>query len=719
MKLSYKQRFYFIGACLLFYAAFIWIQTWHTLVVHGDDYRAKVEKLKRDAKPIDPVRGFIFANHGEMLAGSLPEYDVFLDFNTTTRPDANGKINIPADTIAKYFGVHGEGSQALANAYSDPKYNVKSAEQFGAEIREAYRQHKGYYRIFRAMPYLDYRHLRKQPYFNKSALRNGLIKEERAHRYRPYGENRMASATIGSVWAKNGKDSTARAGHGRGGIEQGFDTYLAGTPGKGYLQRIHGRMSTVTIEQPVDGADVYTTLDMEMQEILDQELANQLVKLNAAEGWAAFVEVKTGKIRAISNLRNNRNGTCSEDYNHLFSDLGAPGSTFKTVSYMILLDNGKIKPDTKVDTENYPGHYGTFNYYGKSIRDDHPVGVCTAREGIEQSSNIAIAKLTTAAYEDDPKAYLNAVNRIGFLDDHALSHEEVKELETKNILPIEAFKKEFPNALSARHRWVGDRAWRKMSLAQISYGYETDIPGIYILQFYNAIANDGCLVRPYIVERVVKDGEELYKQETTVINRKICSRETLREVREALEDVVTKGTARTEKNRNGIFIRDGAESDKVRIAGKTGTAQRRNPITGLYSGNGHNVSFAGYFPADEPAYCGIVVINTNGYKGGLPGGGFMAGPVFRRFAERVYALHGHRTLDDLPADSVAPRDAVVKREANLADAGMGGLPDVRGMGASDALLMLETAGYTHVEIHGFGTVKTQTFHNGTVSLDLK
>lgn len=716
--MNYNKRFYVIGICLLLYAGIIWFQSWNTLVVHGDDYRAKVEKLRREAKPIPPVRGFIFADGGELLAGSLPEYDVFLDFRSTTRPDRKGKVNIPRDTINHYFGPNGAGSKAMAHAYSNPGRNRKSAEQFGREVREAYRQRKGYFRIFRALPYLDYKKLRKQPYFDKKAVHNGLLIEERAHRYRPYGENRMASATIGTVYTKDGRDSIQRAGHGLRGIERGFDRYLAGTPGLGYEQKVRGSMTNITIKPPIDGANVHTTIDVELQEILDYELAKRLMELNATQGWAAFMEVKTGKIRAVSNLCNNRDGTCVEDYNHLFSDLGAPGSTFKTVSYMILLDNGKITPETVVNTGNTPEHYGTFYYHGKHIRDDHPVGTVTARKAIEQSSNIALAKLTTEAYENHPEEFLDAVNKIGFLDDHALEDSELVKLKTQNILPLQEFNHEFPEAQSARHRRVGDRAWSKMSLGQISYGYETDIPGIYMLQFYNAIANNGKLIRPYIVDYVEKDGKVLWEQETTVINKKICSSTTLKQVREALEDVVKYGTARSEKNSRGIYYREGVETDKVAIAGKTGTAQRLNAATGSYSGEGHNVSFAGYFPADDPQYCGIVVINTKGYSGGNPGGGFMAGPVFRHFAERVYAIRGHRTLKDLAIDSI-PHNPVVKRSPDLADVEYGQVPNVIGMGASDALLTLETAGFHNVEIRGIGTVRHQTNLSGNIILTLK
>lgn len=718
MKLNFSKRFYVIAIALLTYAAITWIQALRTLVIHGDAYRAKVERLKFLPKPIEPIRGFIFAEGGELLAGSLPEYDVFLEFRSTTTPDDHGRINIPKDTIAHYFSPNGEGSKALANAYSASGRNIKSASRFGEEVRNAYRRRDPHLQILRALPYLDYKHLRQQPYFSKSSNRNGIVIDERAHRYRPYGENRMASATIGTVYTKSGIDTTQRAGHGLRGIEKGFDNYLAGTPGLGYRQKIRRSFTNVTIKAPVDGANVHTTLNVEMQEILDYELNKRLLELHAAEGWAAFVEVKTGKIRAISNLR--RDGDhCVEDYNHLFEDLTDPGSTFKTVSYMVMLEDGKVKPDDVFDTGNTDNNnMHPWTYHTQNIRDDHAVGKATMDELIVQSSNIGVAKATTRAYEDNPQQYLDGIEKIGFLADRALNDSDRAEIKRVGYLKQLDFRREFPAAKAARHRQMSGRGWSKVSLAQISYGYETQIPGIYMLQFYNAIANNGKMVRPYIVDYVEKDGDILYEQDPTVINKKICSKQTLAAVRHALEGVVDHGTAAGRPKGDPRGYLPAVKTDKVKIAGKTGTAQRRNPATGLYSGAGHNVSFVGYFPADEPEYCGIVVINTYGSGIANAGGGFMAGPVFRHFAERVYALHCHRTLKDIVPDSIA-HDPEIKRSADLGAVVNGVVPNVKGMGARDALLMLESAGFYNVEIRGTGKVVSTTNNAGSIIITLK
>lgn len=719
--MDYKKRFYVIAALLGIYVCFIWFKSFQTVIVDGPKYRAKVEKLKVDSIPIPQLRGFIFADGNELLAGSLPEYDVYFDFRSTTIADSKGQMNIPQDTIAYYFSDNGPGAKALNEI--DPS---KSVAEYARIVRNAYAQRTPRLHILHAVPYLEYKKLRtKLPYLSKPKYQNGLISEERAHRYRPYGETRMGASTIGSVYAK--KDKNGISGRGKGGIEEAMDSILRGKPGLGFKQVIRRHQTDITVEQPVNGANVHTTINVEMQDILDRALCKRILELRAHAGWAAIIECKTGKIKAISNLERISDTECAEDHNHLFEDLVDPGSTFKTVSYMLLLEDGKITPETKVNTGNYTHARGEFIYHGQHIRDDHPVGEVTADEAMVQSSNISIAKLTTQAYEKNPQEYLDGIERIGFLNDRALSDSDRAEIKQVGYLRHLEFRKEFPKAQAARHRQMTGRSWSKVSLAQISYGYETQIPGIYILQFYNAIANDGKMMRPYIVDYIEKDGEVIWEQEPTVINPKICSDKTLKDVRHALEGVVEHGTAA------GSAWLPGAKSKKLKIAGKTGTAQRFNQATKTYSGAGHNVSFAGYFPADDPEYCGIVVIDARpGGNFGRPGGGYMAGPVFKSFAEQIWALKCNKTLTDITPDTINPMAPKVKKgplftkevlskldldtvkwePIELVNASLNKIPDVKGMGASDALFKLESLGL-RVNIVGKGAVASMSVAPGT------
>lgn len=730
---SFNARVGVIMAVLLGYVCIILSQTAKTVVRDRAHYEQRIKDLRRDSVPITQLRGVIFSESGEMIAASLPQYDVYLDFrnrddifyktvyDSVKKEKVRVRVTLlPQDTINYYFSDNGPAAQYLHRLAPH-----KSAAEHARGIRQAWQTKNKRYRILRATSYLNWKEMcQSAPFFSKNRNHTGLFAEERPHRQRPFGEYRMASSTIGGVFPTdtfrvvNGQRINFK-GHGRNGLEQTFDSLLFGQPGIGFTEKVRSSRVTVVDREPIDGADVYTTIDMEMQTILDYELNKRILELRAEGGWAAVMEVKTGKIKAIANLH--RVGDrCTEDYNHFVQDLYDPGSTFKTVSYMVLLDDGKITPDTWVDTGNYPDHHASWNYHGKEIRDDHPVGRVTADEAMVQSSNISLAKFTTQAYDSQPQRYLDLIDKTRIFEDLGL-----------NV--------EFQGAQRPRNRKVGDATWSKVSLGQISYGYETRIPGMYMLNFYNAIANGGKLMRPYIVNRVVKDGEVLYERDPEVINSSICKESTLKAIHHALEGVVDRGTARTEWNSRGI-IKEGAKSKKVKIAGKTGTAQRY--ANGSYSGNGHYVSFAGYFPADDPQYTCIVVIDARpGGNFGRPGGGYMAGPVFRNFAEQVYARSCYRTIKDIVPDSAnvaqygmlpqvkrSPLDAVENvvsglhlgkhhdalgiQTVNPANTTSGHVPDVKGMGAGDALYMLEHAGL-RVSISGRGKVVSQTLAAGS------
>lgn len=740
-------RFVIILSCMLAYVCFIFVRTIQTTVVDREHYTQLLDNLRRDSVPIQQMRGMIYSESGEMIAASLPKYDIYFDFRNakdkyykTVTDTIDGKVEshkvqvelLPKDTIDYYFAPNGPAARYME------KIGGKKASDYAQAVRKAYKEESKRALVMRNVSYLDKKEMfASAPFFRKDKNHIGLFAEERPHRYRPYGEYRRASSTIGGVFATD----TFRIidgvkvnykGHGRNGLEQTFDSLLAGVPGVGFTQKVRNKRATIVQREPVDGADLYTTIDMEMQTILDYELNKRIVELEAAGGWAAVMETKTGKIKAISNLHRYGN-SCSEDYNHFVQDFYDPGSTFKTVSYMVLLDDGKITPDTEVDTGNTKDHPSSWNYHGKEIRDDHPVGRVTADEAMVQSSNISLAKLTSMAYENNPQHYLDLIFKTKIFDDMGLN-------------------KEFQGAKVARHRKVGDQTWSKVSLGQISYGYETQIPGMYMLNFYNAIANGGKLMRPYIVDRVVKDGKVLYHREPEVVNSSICKESTLQAIRHALEGVVERGTAATKWYKNGVVEREGAKSKKLKIAGKTGTAQRFDH--GTFAGNGHYVSFAGYFPADDPQYTCLVVIDARpGGNFGRPGGGYMAGPVFRNFAEQVYARSCERHLKEVTADSLnlarglypkAKRgpegmtaDAISElglskhydqlgvQNVALSNVNQGHVPNVENMGAIDAVYMLESVGL-RVTVVGRGRVIAQSIPAGsactkgqTISITLK
>ena len=422
---SFSTRFGIVLGVLLLYVLAIIACATKTFMVDRPHYERLVSNLKRDSVSIPQIRGVIYSETGDMIAASAPEYDIFFDFRnkdlewykTIYDSVKHKKIRItakllPKDTMEYYFGSNGPAAQWMHKL--NPR---KTAAEHALGMMKAYREGNRRYLALRRISYLEYKELRnKAPFFSKNRNHIGMFSEDRPNRKRPYGERRMAASTIGGVFPTdtfrivNGVRRNMK-GHGRNGLEQTFDSLLNGEPGIGFTQKVKLYRQTIVQREPVDGADVYTTLDMEMQRILDFELNKRILELNAAGGWAAVMETKTGKIKAISNLQR-RGDYCVEDYNHFVMDLYDPGSTFKTVSYTVLLDDGKITPDTEVDTGNTHDHPSSWNYHGKEIRDDHPVGKVTADEAMVQSSNISLAKLTTGAYDPNPQRYLDLIDKM-------------------------------------------------------------------------------------------------------------------------------------------------------------------------------------------------------------------------------------------------------------------------------------------------------------------
>lgn len=346
---------------------------------------------------------------------------------------------------------------------------------------------------------------------------------------------------------------------------------------------------------PVNNQEKYTvevTPSEQIQSTFDSLLIDRMTELRTRAAYGAVMEVKTGNIVALSNWEMHGDSV-KKAYNHMLLDLVDPGSSFMIASYAALLENDIVVPESIIDTENTMDSLSTFDYHGKSIRDDHPCGVISADDAMVQSSVIAIAKMVTNAYEDRPQDYLDAIDRLGWFNtpDFAIEDDTLK---------------------AANNRNCQDAAWSRASLAQISYGYEMRSTPMHTLMFFNSIANDG--IRPGL--------------------GRICSKKSVNQLKHALEAVVDHGTAHTIWTEDGRLVREGAKSQMLKMAGKTGIAQIFK--NGTYSGNGHYVTFVGYFPADDPQYSCIVTMEaTPGGNYGRPGGGYMAGPVVRKLAENI------------------------------------------------------------------------------------
>ena len=668
------------------------------------------ETVKKD-REIQPNRGNIYADDDRLLATSEPLYGVYVDFM------AEG---IKRDTLMKYVTPL---SQALAKKFPD-----RTAAQYKRvildgwalsrkELAEIERNRKNgsdkkvkvrsrYVRIIRPdINYLELKEMQTFPFFNQRSNRSGLFTEERTMRLKPFG--RLAGRTVGSIY----KDYDAG---GTSGLELKYDSRLKGIPGVKTRQRVQGRWIDVILEEPTDGIDVKTTLNVDMQDMAEKALYNKLVETKAESGVAIVMEVATGEIKAITNLDRVSEGVYAEGNPNAFSYMSEPGSTFKTVSLMVALEDGIVTPDEEV----YVGN-GLFEYKGRVIKDHdwrkgQDKGSVSIAKGMYSSLNVVITKMILKGYENNPQKYVQRIHDLGL---------------TKKIewdVPLKG--KEGTSVI----RFPDDKGnpWSKTTLPWMSFGYETQVPPIYMLMFYNGIANNGTMIKPFITKSFIKDGKIEKEFETEVINPKLCSEKTLNQVKDILRGVVTDGTGKT------------INSEYFPISGKTGTAM----IAARGGYEGYYVSFCGYFPSDNPKYTCFVGIRR---PQGTPSGGLMPGAVFKQIAEGIYkknlvsttvkpvkdtvnslipVLKGGSLKNteivlkeiDQPFSFTGDKFDWVKQGSYLEGISLEGntsvkkglVPDVTGMGARDAIYLLENAGL-RVMLVGAGKVKQQSIPGGS------
>jgi cell division protein FtsI (penicillin-binding protein 3) len=513
----------------------------------------------------------------------------------------------------------------------------------------------------------------------------------------------LASRTIGYLNLGEGNEV---------GVEGAFDKDLAGKNGVAIKQRLTGG-DWITVEGPNsvesrDGNDIVTTLDLDLQDVASTALLNQLRKNNADHGCAVLMEVATGKIKAIANLGLQSDGDYHESYNYAIGESTEPGSTFKLASLMAALEDGVIDTGDMVDTGD-----GTVKFYNKIIRDTKAHGILTVKQVFEESSNVGTSKLIYAHYKDNPKDFVNRL--------YAMRLNKPLELQIKGEgEPL--------------IRYPGDKLWSGLSLPMMSHGYEVQLTPLQILAFYNAVANDGRMMRPFFVSAVMRNGSVIKSYEPEVIINSIASRSTIRKAKKMMEGVVENGTATNLKNPN------------YKIAGKTGTAQIAKDKYGYRTGDhiSYSASFVGYFPAESPLYSCIVVVNSP--SNGVYYGNLVAGTVFKEISDKVYSTRFFRDYKPEKKDDVKPSapdagngyrsdinevlknldvtyrrtsddDWVATRESGdtVSLAGVkiqkGLVPDVRGMSLRDAIYLLENFGL-HVRYSGKGRVVRQSPEHG-------
>lgn len=693
---------YAIAFILMFVVLGKAVMTIHT---DGERWRQVGSKYKRDSLLISPNRGNILASDGKLLASTIPSYTLYMDFQ------ADGLVK---DSLYKYVDSL---SICLSRIYTD-----KSKGDLKNHILRGYDLQSRWYKIHnKKLTYNEKKEVEKFPFFRLGKNKSGYAFNEQVSRKKPLGS--LASRTIGNIYAESDKGGSC-------GLEMQYDAYLRGKSGVISKQKIAGRFRPINLIDPEDGCDVVTTIDVNIQDITESALLNKLVEVEADRGCAVVMETETGEVKAISNLQRREDGAYVERQNFAVSSETEPGSTFKVASVIVALEDGVVDTSYKVDTEK-----GIWDYKGVKLKDWNwnkgGYGVISLNQAIAYSSNIGVAKVIDKYYGEDIKKQSRFVDR---LYDMRLN---------------EPMDLEIPGAGRPKIKYTSSQQWSGTSLAWMSFGYETQIPPIYMLTFYNAIANKGKMIKPFFVKSITKEGVEKESFSTTVIKNRICSESTLKKVTDMLVGVVEFGTAQN------------VRSDHFKIAGKTGTAQVDYGKRGAKKS--HQLTFCGFFPADNPKYSMIVVVWSP--KKGYPSAGAISGGVFKTIAERVYAQSplintdpfsegvgddripitkdGHweslrRVLKDLDIPYVEThpdkRDDVTwafsegrKNDVQLKPHRISGnfVPDVRGMGAKDAIYILENIGM-RVSFTGKGRVVTQSKSpgervepNSSISLELK
>ena len=640
------------------------------------------DRLKRDSVSVKPKRGNILSCDGQLMASSIPEYKIYMDFKAGGE-EKDSIWQEKVDSIC--MGLH-------------EIFPQKTAEEFKQHMEEGHKKMSQHWPIWpRRIDYNTYTEVKQLPLFRLPKYKSGFHEEEFNARRRPFGS--LAERTIGSMFGA--KDSA------RLGLELSYDSILRGTSGLTNRRKVLNKYMNIPVTLPVDGCDIVTTIDVNMQDLAERAVIEELKLIGGDLGVAILMEVETGDIKAIVNMTLCPDGEYREVKNNAVSDLREPGSVFKTASMLVALDDGVVDTTYAVNTGG-----GVYPMHGREMKDHNwrrgGYGTITLPRILEVSSNIGVSRIIDDKYGSKPEKFIEGIYRTGLAADLKI--------------PIKGYARphiRMPEKDKYGH-WTN---WSKTALPWMSIGYETQIPPISTVTFYNAIANDGIMMRPRFVKSVMKDGKVIAEfPPEKVMERRIAKPQTIKTMQTILEHVVSQGLGRK------------AGSRMFKVAGKTGTAQ---------------MSFAGYFPADNPRYSCIVCLK----KSGLPAsGGGMSGVVFHHISEGVMARN--LKLDVKDAHDTASVQIPDVKNGNILDANYalrqlgiptnkswegsyskgnpiwgqaerlpkeiafkkveiekGVTPSVIGMGAKDAVYLLESQGLK-VRIHGRGKVKSQSYPAG-------
>ena len=690
-------RYKIIGYLMVLLGIMIVGKALYTATVKRDYWMKVADRLKRDSVDVKPVRGNILSCDGRLMASSLPEFKLYMDFKAGG-DEKDSLWNEKVDSICE--GLH-------------DIFPEKSAAEFKRDLEEGHKIMSQNWPIWKKRVSYDvYTEVKKLPVFNLKPFKGGFHTETFNARQRPFGS--LAQRTVGDMF---GAKDTARCG-----LELSFDSILRGKSGIVQRKKVMNKYLSITERPPIDGADIVTTIDVGMQDLAERALIDELKLINGNVGVAIVMEVQTGDVKAIVNMTKCDDGEYREVKNDAVSDLLEPGSVFKTASIMVALDDGVVDTNYHVDTFG-----GIMDMHGAKMRDHNwhrgGYGRLSLPQTLEYSSNIGVSRIIDEHYGNNPEKFVQGIHRLGLAEDLRIP-----------LVGSSPARIRMPK-MDGKH-WAN---WSKTALAWMSIGYETQVPPISTLTFYNAIANNGKMMRPRFVKQVVKNGEVLMDFPPEVIREHICKEKTLKEIQTILYHVVSQGLGKK------------AGSPSFKVAGKTGTAQISKGAGGYKSGQmNYLLSFAGYFPADAPRYSCIVCIQ----KSGLPAsGGGMSGVVFHHISEGIMAQDLKLSVADardslsvllpevkngniLAADYVLSHLGVKTNEnwsgsyangnpiwgttshqnnqvmlTKVDNVQAGQMPDVTGMGARDAVYLLESK-EVKVRIEGRGKVVSQSLPAG-------
>ena len=683
-------------ACVAVIAKALYIMT-----VRHDFWMAVAERQKRDSMFVRPTRGNILSCDGELMASSLPEFKLYMDFRALHDSNNDSLWMAKRDSVCMML---------------NRIFPEKSKQQFMADLERGRHKLARHWPIWtKRVNYNIYTEVRELPVFRMNPNKCGFHVEEFNARQRPYGS--LAGRTVGEMF---GAKDTARCG-----LELSYDSILRGTNGITHRRKVLNKFLSIMDTPPIDGADIVTTIDVGIQDLAERSVIKELKEINADVGVAIVMEVATGDVKAIVNMEKCVDGEYREIKNHAVSDLLEPGSVFKPASILVALDDGVCDTTMMVETGN-----GVWDMYGRKMKDHNwthgGYGQISLPRTLEVSSNVGVSRIIDQFYHNDPERFVRGIYRLGLADNLHIP------LVGSTPAHIRMPKK------NGRGQYIN---WSKTTLPWMSIGYETQVPPISTLTFYNAIANGGKMMRPRFVKSVVKNGETVMEFPPVVQREQIAKPSTIKTMQTILTHVVSQGLGRK------------AGSESFLVAGKTGTAQISQGRGGCHAGVTHYlVSFAGFFPADKPLYSCIVCIQ----KRGLPAsGGGMSGPVFKEIAEGIMAKYikldvadardsasvlvpdvknGNLTAADFVLNALGFKPVLnfnfdiqgnpvwgVAEDSNNSRVMLNRtplyrynqIPNVVGMGARDAVYLVESRG-VKVKMEGRGKVVEQSLEPGRI-----